>query len=416
VCDAYYRVRVVSKPTPAAPLTPELAQEIAGEISRIIGLNVLITDRDAVVIGSGDIARVGSVHEASVAVLHDLQPAWHSAAQARELSGVRAGMTLPILLDGAAVGTVGLTGPPRRVRPFGLVVQRQTEILLREAIVMRSRMLRDRALSDLFREIALYEQDTTDAEALAERARELGLIPRLPRAVLLVDVAAPDSVAPPEPYAAVVRTVRDAFHHPQDVVGELTAGRIGVLHHLADGRAPDGELRERCTRLVAQLRRSHHASARIGVGEQADRLSALHDSYTDAAAALRLGPLFQNGDSAVFSISDLRGHQLVAETNLRARDRLRTTVLSPLRGQSDWPVVRETLIAWAESGFNLVGAAGELRIHRNSLLHRLNKISNRTGRSAREPRHGLTLYLAALADQLDEQSRGPQDSTRIWNG
>jgi carbohydrate diacid regulator len=384
-----------------SPLTAELAQEIAGEISRIIGLNVLITDRDAVVIGSGDTARVGTVHEASTPVLRDLQPVWHSAAQARELSGVRPGMTLPILLDGVAVGTVGLTGPPRRVRPFGLVVQRQTEILLREAIVMRSRMLRDRALSDLVRDIALYDQDATDTEALTERARELGLIPALPRTVLLVEVAVPNSAAPPEPHAAVVRTVREEFHHPQDVVGEVTAGRIGVLHHLAGERASDAGLHERCTRLLAQLLRSHHAAGRIGIGEQADRLAGLHESYADAAAALRFGPLFEVGEGAVYSISALRAQQLLGETTVRARDRLRATVLGPLRDQSDWPVVRRTLIAWAESGFNLVAAAGVLRIHRNSLLHRLDKMSDRLGRSVREPRLGLTLYLAALTDQLD---------------
>jgi carbohydrate diacid regulator len=65
-------------------------------------------------------------------------------------------------------------------------------------------------------------------------------------------------------------------------------------------------------------------------------------------------------------------------------------------------VLRETLIAWAESGFNLVRAAALLHIHRNSLLYRLDKISTRIGRSCREPRQGLALYLAALTDRLDE--------------
>jgi carbohydrate diacid regulator len=343
-----------------------------------------------------------------VAVIRDLQPAWHSAAQARALSGVRPGMTLPILLDGAAVGTVGITGSPARVRPFGLVVQRQTEILLREAILLRSRMLRDRALTDLFRDIALYDPDATDERALAERARELGLIPGLQRTVLLIDITVPTALTvpaepgPPEPPATLARTVHDEFHHSQDVVAELTAGRIGVLHHMPAGSL-ESTLYERCTRLIEQLRHSHRAAARIGIGEQASRLAALHASYTDAATALRLGPLFLSGDSAVFPISRLRAHQLLADTNLRARDRFRTVAVGALREQSDWPIIRQTLIAWVESGFNLVRAAGELHIHRNSLLHRLDKITTRTGRSCRDPRHSLVLYLAALTDQLDGQ-------------
>jgi carbohydrate diacid regulator len=64
-------------------------------------------------------------------------------------------------------------------------------------------------------------------------------------------------------------------------------------------------------------------------------------------------------------------------------------------------VLRDTLLDWAESGFNLVRAASRLHIHRNSLIYRLDKISQRCGRSAREPEQGLALCLAALTEQLD---------------
>jgi carbohydrate diacid regulator len=45
-------------------------------------------------------------------------------------------MTLPIVHEGAAMGTVGITGPPAQARRFGLVVKRQTEILLEEAVLL----------------------------------------------------------------------------------------------------------------------------------------------------------------------------------------------------------------------------------------------------------------------------------------
>src|SRR5436305_2178779 len=105
--------------TVAPVLTTGLAQEIAGETSGIIGFNVLITDRDGTVIGSGDRGRVGTFHEASVEVMRTLQPAAHGAEEARRLRGVRPGITLPIVLGGTALGTVGITGSPGRVRRFG---------------------------------------------------------------------------------------------------------------------------------------------------------------------------------------------------------------------------------------------------------------------------------------------------------
>ncbi|WP_414711077.1 helix-turn-helix domain-containing protein [Pseudonocardia sp.] len=53
------------------------------------------------------------------------------------------------------------------------------------------------------------------------------------------------------------------------------------------------------------------------------------------------------------------------------------------------------------AGSTWCAAASRLHIHRNSLIYRLDKISQRCGRSAREPEQGLALCLAALTEQLD---------------
>jgi carbohydrate diacid regulator len=91
-------------------ITARLAQEIASETSGIIGYNVVITDREGIVLGSGDPNRVGSFHEASLEVVRTERPAAHTTEQAGLLIGVRPGITLPVFLDGEVVGTVGLTG------------------------------------------------------------------------------------------------------------------------------------------------------------------------------------------------------------------------------------------------------------------------------------------------------------------
>src|SRR5258708_17284223 len=103
-------------------LTPELAGEIADETTRMLGHNVLITDENAQVIGSGDVSRVGTIHEASVAVVKSGVAASHNAAEAAALGGVRPGITMPIVLDGAVVGTAGITRSTAQVvRPCRLV-------------------------------------------------------------------------------------------------------------------------------------------------------------------------------------------------------------------------------------------------------------------------------------------------------
>jgi len=375
-------------------LSGSLAQQIARDTSDVIGYNVLITDDAGLVIGSGDASRLGSFHEASVEVLRSREPAWHTAAQAQELRGVKPGMTLPILIDGEAVGTVGITGSPRQVRRFGLVVRRQTEILLQESLELRSRLLRERALEELVRDIGAFDADVLDPDFLVARAAELGYDLTVPRTVLIVDVDEPEpsDVATLRP--ELLRTLRDALG-PKALVATMVSGRLAALPVIA-GRSPS----QLATMAVDAVARRNEWRCRVAVGGTGTGATALHDAYADALDALRLGPRISPG-STTYLIDELRGHQVMASVGVRARARLMKVVAGPLVAQPDWCDLRATLIAWCESGFNLVRTAETLHIHRNTLIYRLQKIERLTATPWRDHRASLTLYLACLADQLD---------------
>jgi carbohydrate diacid regulator len=288
------------------------------------------------------------------------------------------------------------------VRRFGLVVKRQTEILLQESVLLRSRLLRERALEDLFRDIAYFDAEVVGPDFVAFRAAELGYDLALPRRAVLVDGAGSvDSAV----RSALLRTVRAAFGDVQDIAGSL-AGHVVVLHRVPaerlGGTAPD--LPDRCGTLVAEILERHGLATRVGIGADVASVAGLRESYEDAVSALRLGAIF--GGGPVHTIEDVRTGQFLATVPHRARIRFTGVLAGPLRAQPDWRVLRATTIAWCESGFNLVRAASALHIHRNTLIYRLDKISQLSGRPAREPRACLALYLACLADQLDADPAG----------
>nr|WP_241266538.1 sugar diacid recognition domain-containing protein [Streptomyces scabichelini] len=388
-------------------MSPSLAQEIAGDTSAVIGFNVLITDAEGTVIGSGDSSRVGTFHEASVEVIRTKEPATHSASQAHRLRGVRPGVTLPLVTDGHAVGTVGITGTPAQVRRFGLLVKRQTEILLRESVMLRSRLLAERAAEKLLADIASYDPHVVEGEFLLFRAAELGFDLRLQRVAVAFEVTVPGAGArrqgaPTRDMALVrselLRTVREVFADPQDIVATTAPGWIGVLHRLP-ARRPVTSLVADCRRITDVIAVQDGLTARAGIGEPASSVGGLHNSYQDACDALRLGTRVA-GDSPVHLITDLRVHQVLAAVGQPARNRLLELTAADLRAQSDWPVLRDTITAWCENGFNLVRASAALHIHRNTVVYRMNKIEQITGRPLREHRTTMALYLACLADQL----------------
>ncbi|MEU0839827.1 sugar diacid recognition domain-containing protein [Streptomyces sp. NPDC005962] len=390
-------------------LTPQLAQEIAHDIGRITGFNVLITDPGAVVIGCGDLSRVGTVHEASLEVVRTGRPATHTAGQASRMRGVRHGTSLPITVGEEVIGTVCLTGEPAEVDRFGLVVRRQAEILLEEAALLRSRMLHERAVDDFVRDVALYDPEVVDAGAVDARAVELGLAPGAARAALLLEVRTAGEGAGVS-RITVLRTVREVFRDRQDVAGEQAAGRYVVLAAAHGERAAPGRLADACGQLLSLLRERHGLDGRMAVGEPGKGTTGMHHSYRDAATALRIGPAVFPGER-VFTACDLRIPHLLGSVPHHGRARFADAVLGDLRGQPDWPTLRETLIGWAEGGFHLVRAAERLHIHRNTLLYRLEKIGNLSGKRVREPVQAIEMYLACLTDVLAENT-GPARERR----
>jgi carbohydrate diacid regulator len=387
-------------------LSPSLAQEIAGDTSAVIGFNVLITDAEGMVIGSGDSSRVGTFHEASVEVIRTQEPAAHSASEAHRLRGVRPGVTLPLVTDGQAVGTVGITGTPAQVRRFGLLVKRQTEILLRESVMLRSRLLAERAAEKLLADIAAYDPQVVEGDFLVFRAAELGFDLRLPRVAVAfeVTVTGPGNRrygAPARDMALarseLLRTVREVFADPQDIVA-AAPGRLVVLHRVHPDR-PAESLVVDCGRVIDAIAAQGALSARAGVGEPAATVAGLHDSYQDARDALHLTAR-RAGASPVRLISELRVHQVLAAVGQPARNRLLERTVADLRVQPDWPVLRDTITAWCESGFNLVRAAAALHVHRNTVVYRMRKIEQVTGRPLRDHHASMALYLACLADEM----------------
>ncbi|QOS91324.1 sugar diacid recognition domain-containing protein [Peribacillus sp. JNUCC41] len=87
----------------------KLAQEIANITSEVIGHDVLITDKDGMILGSSDKSRIGTLHQASLGAIFRRKEMTHNEVVSSTLKGVNPGITIPIELSGEYVGTLGIT-------------------------------------------------------------------------------------------------------------------------------------------------------------------------------------------------------------------------------------------------------------------------------------------------------------------
>jgi carbohydrate diacid regulator len=271
------------------------------------------------------------------------------------------------------------------------VVRRQTEILLEESALVRSRLMRERALEDLVNEVVAFDPELVEPEHVVSSAAELGFRLLLPRCVLLFDV---DGAATgPE----LLRVLRSVFHQHEDIVARRSAGRCAILAPVDTRNVRNVESEAR--RAIRIAREALNLRLRVAISPPADTVEKLRDCCSDAAEALWLGARVQPADS-VLRVADLRAQQALAAIGHRVRGRLVEQELGGLRSAADWLQLRATVVRWCESGFNQVAAAKALNIHRNTLLYRLDKIERLVGRSWRDHRAMLSLYIACLADQL----------------
>jgi carbohydrate diacid regulator len=384
-------------------LTPELAQEIAGSITAAIGFNVLITDQRGQVIGSADPSRVGTVHEASLSVVRRRVEAWHDPKAARRLSGVRPGITLPLTLGQEVVGTVGITGDPAVVRPFGEIVRRQTEIILRQTALVRLELRRERAVEQLVADIASFRDGVVDAEPLRTHAGELGVNLDLPRAVVVVAVA-PRPGVDTDPGQTPVRLAMEVFRAAGDVVAPVGATALAVLADLVPRGGAEraaSALHELGDTLVRRVEQRLGAESWVGIGAPASGLAELPRSYHEAWSALRIGRRMLPG-VRVHDAREFRVWDLLMGVAPRQRHDFRHAMLGALAAQRGWPELRRTLIAFMEHGLRLNETADALHIHRNTLLYRLKRISSATGADVRTARVAVALYLACLLEEIDQ--------------
>ncbi|MDV3125047.1 helix-turn-helix domain-containing protein [Mycobacterium sp. 21AC1] len=378
-----------------------LAQQIANEITDVIGYNVMISDESGIVVGSGDESRIGQFHEASVEVIRSRRTMSHSSEDVHDLVGTLPGVTTPLVIDDVVVGTVGLSGPPEEVEQFGLVVKRQTEILMQEAARIGSRMTRERATTELLAEICEWHRSRMPQAQLARRGRTLGYDLTVPRRIVLVHWDDLDRSQLEIESEQIPRLVEATFHLGEDLIASLSRTVVAV----ATPEEPAGEssIAQRCDDLVAAAA-DRGLLVRVAIGSAGSGVAALNLSARDAYDALKVGPIAQPG-ARIHEIEQVRLHQALSVVPIDSRARLVEGLLAPLLGDRDWTSLRETLIAWGDSAFNITRAAHNLHVHRNTLIYRLEKIARLLDRSLDEPGLAVALYVTCVIDRLGASDR-----------
>jgi len=398
----------------------KLAPEMVKTASEIVGHDIIITDQHGIIIGSCEAERIGTLHEASLQVIKSRRQESHDLKSAKSLKGVKPGTTLPIELAGQIIGTVAIAGDPEEVTKYGMLVKSQVEILLKERMLIETNVLREIALQKLIHEISIFDSKYTDDFHLLTRGHELGYNLKNPHLALVADLKFQNpSISKllkqnkfnSETVLKINQLKSDIllifskiFNNPQHIITFINNQTIVVLfsiNYTSTEQEVIQLLKKKCTALI-KLLEQNQVTAVIGLGRIAKNLSDLSQSYADAWQAVNLCYKLRLNPNIAY-VADLSLQKLLLSIPPKESNDFCLAALDTLRVQNDWADLKKTIIAWCESCFNLTKTACELKVHRHTVLYRLNKIEQLTGFNMRNSFLDiLKCYLAITLKDLNE--------------
>lgn len=111
-------------------ISKQLASQIVHAVHDVVGNDINFINPSGIIIGSTDTRRIGTFHEAGRQALESGVPV--IADDDHTFSGTRKGINYPIFLDSVPMATIGISGVPEKMKQFGFLITKITEVFLKE--------------------------------------------------------------------------------------------------------------------------------------------------------------------------------------------------------------------------------------------------------------------------------------------
>ena len=382
----------------------KMAQNIAKSTSEVIGYGVLVTDEKGVIIGCNEEKRIGEFHPPSIRVMQENRPMATSTVDAENYLNVLPGYTLPIQLFDNVLGSVSIAGLPEEVARYGLLVQKQAEIMLREQAFLESNLLRERALRDLIENVASYDPRNGNEEFIMMQAKELGFNLSRCRAAIVIEMRKWSNEAAESAFQRMLRETKTSFSNPRNVICPQENYRVTVLLSPSSDKDPNKiyEAAETLSKDFLDSVKGKGIHADVSIGFPAFDLQGLTRSLISARNSLRLAK--QLGVKGMIRSEKFTGESLLDSLPAVSRENYVSMTLKGLDSRNDYEEMKETFLAWCESPFASGNVADKLSMHRNSLQYRLKKIRSLTGKDPWNFKDAFELWAAFMISDISKGS------------
>lgn len=370
-----------------------LAQDIVEDMKQIINQDINYFDHNGVIIASTDKDRIGKFHggaKKSLEIKDNLIISYDG-----EYVGTRAGINLPVYFEKEIVGVIGVTGKREEVEKYGKIIQRMTEILIKEAYLKEQDNLEREAKRQFIEELLFryYSDDRT----LLTRAEFLNINTNILRVVSIARIMEDgdeEISLTQNRNDRIFTSFKELLDNSSQNLIVQSGMNIIVIHELKIKENIDTIIRD----IKGYIESKYNVKLYFGIGEKSNNLKEIKKSYKEAKKSLDIALAFRDKD--ILYYDDLDIGLLIDDIPIDTINKYTNKIFLNMTNKeiNDYTILIDSYIRHNGS---ITKAAEELFLHKNTLQYRLNKLYNLTGFNPRNISDMVVLYLAFTLFRLD---------------
>ena len=350
-------------------IDPQIAETIVTNIKGVIQHEINLFNTHGLIIASTDRSRIGTAHDGARLAVRTKQNV--VIDDEHQFEGARNGINVPVLFNDSVVAVIGITGVREEVEPFGNVIKKMTEILIRENLEQITRFDQRMMMSNL---VSMLTMRRHDAAITAYLASVMNIDLSRPRRALVGRPCNEDSILASQDGW---HTIISAHLRPMgESLFTVNATGCCILLDEPDQSVISAFLHE----LSDDIESSTKTPVCFGAGTIASNADEYWRSYDEAGKTVDWQMFTGLNDVEYYENLDFG--LLISSLDHENAYRFVERIFSGLN-DDDLDIFQTAFNAYAKHNGSIIHAADELFLHKNTLQNRLNKIARETGYNPR---------------------------------
>lgn len=352
-----------------------MANTIIDELHQILNEDINFIDKNGIIISSTDSERLNTFHQAGFKAVKEKRNI--IVYYDKEYKGARAGINLPILFGNEIVAAIGITGNYKIVGKYGKIIQKMTEILIRQKY--------DEETSRKNKDGIKYY---LEGLIFGDSSKNFKFSDNIDSDKYLI-VGDNNLSHISIEYSEKIHDILEKNLYTSSCIYSVFFQNIVILNYGTNLN----DVIKKIQRASIDIENLTSYKFTFGISEKYTSISETKEMYNQAKLALQWGKL-TNSKNNIFIYDNFDLELLLASIDKEILINYKNIFTKNIK--KNYEMYQDLINSYVRNNGSISKISQELYIHKNTVQYRLNKTKELTGYNPRDLEDLIKLYLAFL--------------------